>query len=197
MNVFCIYLRGELGKLKHDGDAALFLNRVSSDIRRRCGLPDSVPELTRRLNRQSAVDDFVSGLSNENLRDLAQSCSRDWRNNDVFRTLQDLSPWCEADVPVAAVRLQQAEKDRLGDLFRENGYELVRVASDRRILDSEPYCYCKPGEPVLFPTCLAKREGNIFRIFDGMHRAIQLVRNGSPSIHVCYSDVGAAKVRDP
>ena len=38
------------------------------------------------------------------------------------------------------------------------------------------------------PTCLAAEEPGrpgLYRIFDGMHRAIQLVRNGETAVRLC------------
>jgi hypothetical protein len=44
------------------------------------------------------------------------------------------------------------------------------------------------GDAVQFPICLAKPdpgEPDIFRVIDGIHRAIQIVRNGQARISLC------------
>lgn len=184
---FQVYLRAELGKLQHRGDAESFLAGVPSDLVRECGLPPDPDELTQRLPNQDAVDVFVAGLVIGSLLRLAQHCSKEWRKNDVFDKLNGASRWQEEDVPTQAIRLQQAEPC-LGDLFRENDYSLLRIAADQRIMSREPYCHHRPGELVCYGTCLARREGAAFRIFDGMHRAIQLVRNGFGAIRLCYAE---------
>jgi hypothetical protein len=174
---FHTYLRADLGHLRHPENAEQLLLE--------CGLPADAAALSRQLHDQAAVDAYVLALSDENARKLARACSEDWRRNDVFEKLQAWSAWSETDVPVGMIELQQAE-EALGAVFRENKYVLTRVAADARVLATRPYADHPTGDAVAFPTCLAMKQRSTYRIFDGIHRAIQLVVNGEQAIRLCY-----------
>ncbi len=189
MMQFRVYLRAEIGKLRHRGDAESFIATAPSDLLAQCGLATDPDMLTGQLSTQEAVDAVVAGLTEDVLRRLAQHCSEKWRRNDVYRKLSGTESWIEAEVDVAMIRLQQAEP-RLGDLFRKHDYRLPDIARDPVLLSSEPYSQYRIGEPVPYAVCLAIRRGETFRIFDGMHRAIQLFRNGRRRIPVFYPDEG-------
>lgn len=189
MNQFYIYLRAELGKLRHFGDAERFIENVPHEILQECNLAMNGDDISRKLKTQEAVDQFVVALPSETAKRLAEACSKRWRNNDVFDKLQSSDTWQEADVKIEQVILQQAEPN-LGELFRAHGYSLHLIANDERILTAQPYCHHRPGEKVPFLTCLAMKRGEIYCIFDGMHRAIQLVRNGDDTLRLCYATNG-------
>jgi hypothetical protein len=56
------------------------------------------------------------------------------------------------------------------------------------LLGAKEYRDQQRSEAITFRTCLATREsgpGERFRIFDGMHRAIQMVRNEETTIPLC------------
>lgn len=186
MNQFRIYLRAELGKLERPRDAERFVEKVPQDVLHDCGLRMNAHEISNRLTSQERVDEFVAALQDETARCLAEACSKRWRENDAFDKLESSDTWREADVPIDQIELQQAEPE-LGDRFRNHGYSLRRIATDERILAAEPYCHHRPGETVWFRTCLAMKNDGTYRIFDGMHRAIQLVRNGEATLRLCYA----------
>jgi hypothetical protein len=183
---FRIYLRAELGKLRRRGDAERFVEKVPQDVLQDCGLPMNAHEISDSMTSQEQVDAFVAVLQDKTAWRLAEACSKRWRKNDAFDKLESSDIWREADVPIGQIELQQAEP-KLGDLFQDNGFSLSRIATDERILAAEPYCHHRPGETVRFRTCLAMKKDETYRIFDGMHRAIQLVRNGEATLRLCYA----------
>jgi hypothetical protein len=189
MNQFRVYLRGELGKLRNRRDAAAFIVAVeSSELLGDIGLAADPESLSRQLDSQAAVDELVARLQPETLDALSKCCSNEWRANpDLYEQLTSSDTWTEKNVDVESILLKQAEP-RLGQLFAELGYRLTAIAADRRVLSSHPYCLRTPGELVDYPICLAKRSSGTFRVFDGIHRAIQLVRNGQGQIPLCFSD---------
>lgn len=194
-NVSCVehyrtYLRAELAKLGNLGDAAAFL-ASGGWPRPHPSLPTSVDDLSRQFEKQGQVDAFVATLNHDDLVELTSCCSR-WRNNSVARDLSPRQVTEFVDAPVEAILLNPAEP-RLDEAFRRNAWGLVATAHDPEVLDAPEYRRYSAGEPVAFPICLAKPDPTTpgaFRVIDGMHRAIQLARNGEERIPLCV-------IRDP
>ncbi len=66
--------------------------------------------------------------------------------------------------------------------------ELLAIAKDVTILSADPYRTRQPDAVIAFGICLANRDPDRvdgYRIFDGMHRAIQMVRNSVGSVLLC------------
>jgi len=189
VNQFRIYLRGELGKLSDRSDAANFIAAVRpSGLLAKVGLGGDPESLSRQLGSRAAVDELVATLPPDVLEPLAQCCGDVCRANpDLYRKLTSSNEWLKQDVPIDSIRLQQAEP-RLGEIFAELDYRLTAVAADPRVLSSPPYSCRTARENVDYPVCLAKRHAGVFYVFDGIHRAIQLVRNGQTHITLCFSE---------
>lgn len=186
MRQFKVYLKAELGKLKHRGDAQNFLSAVPPELLEKCGLGIEFEALVAQLSSQEKVNDLVDGLSDNVLREITRHIDENWRRNGVFKKLSTTDKWFESEVEVSRVLLQQAEP-RLKDMWRECNYELMKVATHLQVLAAEPYCAKDRGKPVAFRVCLAKRVGDRYCIFDGVHRAIQLFRNGENAIPLCWA----------
>jgi hypothetical protein len=189
---FRVYLRAELGKLRYRADAAAFIFAVGpSGLLRDIGLNRDPESLARQLDSQTAVDGLVAQLSPDVLKLLAKCCGDEWRANpDLYSQLTSSDLWAEEQVEIEFIYLKQAEP-HLGAVFSDLGYRLTAIAADPRILSSAPYCDSRPGKPIDYPVCLAKRGLGAYRLFDGIHRAIQLVRNGQARIPICFSDDSA------
>ncbi len=185
MDQFRVYLRAELGKLADMSQAECCLDHVRHDVLTRCDVPCRPADLVRRFASQELVDQFVQNLSEGCLRELTRTCDMDWRKNNVFVKLSSSDHWEEMDISVDKIVLQQAEP-KLGHLFHRNRYELVRVANDAELWRHEPYRSWDLRRPVAFATCLGVLSGGRYRLFDGIHRAILLVRQGSRTIRIMF-----------
>ena len=180
-----MYLRAELGKLGNTADAAAFLGAGPCSVAL-VQPPTTVTRLARAFGSQPLVDDFVFQLSTADLVALTVCCGR-WRGNNIAADLslgQDVEV---VEVPVAQILLRTAEP-RLGSLFDGHGDRLSAIAADPALLTEPEYRNHVPGDPVAMPICLATpdaTEPGAFRVIDGMHRAIQLVRNGQATIRLC------------
>jgi hypothetical protein len=192
MDHYKTYLRGELRKLGNPDDAADFLSSGQ------CGVevvvpPASVEKLNAAFGSQKQVDDFVLRLSDEDLIEVT-SCCDEWRGNNISH---DLSPWQDvavSEVSVGRILLRPAEK-RLKPLFGSHGWQLTAIASDPVLLAEPEYARHSPGERVEMPVCIAKPVSppDTYQIIDGIHRAIQLFRNGEHSISLCVIRERVAK----
>lgn len=178
MDAYRTYLRGELGKLANAGGAADFLTRS-----RYTALGGTPEELGRRFATQVLVDDEVERMTTEALVTVTEACGV-WRNNGVSGRIRGrATSW--ATTPIDVVYLGAAEQD-LAPLFAENGWRLRDIARDPRVLREPPYSQHSATTVVAFATLLAEPlPGGEYLLVDGMHRAIQLVRNGKASIHLC------------
>jgi hypothetical protein len=126
---------------------------------------------------QQLVDFYVQDLDPLSLRNLVRCCA-DWRRNGVARHLEDAKGWHLESVDVGHVLLRQAEP-ALGNAFARNAWRLEAISCDADILSADPYSHHAPGDEVSFRICLSDEpiDGD-YRLLDGMHRAIQLARNG-------------------
>lgn len=189
MEQYRTYLRAELGKFGNVGDGQAFLERS------RCrpedfNLVGDAEWIARGFASQDQVDAYVAGLSAIAMRELTGCCDR-WRGNGIARKLSPRQTPEFIEVPVENILLSQAEPS-LGDVFRAHGFRLTEIAQDAQVLAAEAYCLRKPGDPVSFRYCLANPamdNDGMYRLFDGMHRAIQMFRNGDWQIPVCVVDV--------
>jgi hypothetical protein len=187
MDHYRTYLRGELGKLRNLGDARCFLARDGRTSLAAFNLRADPDWLTVAFSSQERTDTFVDGLNDPSLIGLTERCEL-WRRNGVAQKLRTWRMVESLDAPVEAIQLREAESD-LRQRFAQLGFELVAIANDPVVLAADAYCGHMPGDPVGFPRCLATREpGGRYRILDGMHRAIQLVRNGERTVPLCVGD---------
>ena len=186
---FWTYLRAELAKLCHVGDAAALV--ASGSCGNAVWLPNTSEDLAQAFRSPEQIDFYLARLSPEELVSLA-NCLSHWRRNNVASVLAaGRSTEC-IDVPVGSILLSAAEP-QLKAAFGRNAWSLPLIARDPEVLNADAYRDHSPGEIVQFPICLARPEPGqpgAFRLIDGMHRAIQLVRNGQDRIAVCV-------VRDP
>jgi hypothetical protein len=136
-----------------------------------------------KLAPQAWVEEVVSGLSDGDAVTVASVLSL-CRNNGVSRDLANGARFELVTVPVEHVLLRPAEPV-LRERFEANGWSLVRIACDDRVLRTKPYVDYPTGHGVEYSVLLARAEGEKYRVIDGMHRAIQLARNGEPALELC------------
>lgn len=180
-----IYLRGELAKLRIDGDVADLLAKGSCDLAR-FGIPSLPQDIQNFFATQDRVDRFVESLTDAQAIELTACCER-WRRNGIAATLASLRRAEMVSAPVDRVLLREAESWILPILHR-HGYWLPAVAGDPELLSREPYRSRPARSSVDFPICIAKLEGGgsgMYRLVDGVHRAIQLFRGGESHLSLC------------
>jgi hypothetical protein len=185
-----IYLRGELARLRDPDSATDFLNKARSSLSPGWTLGASGREISGLLPTQGHVDGFVARLSRKDARQLTEVCSR-WRNNSVAGKIAAAGevPWSIRAVPAVELEVDQAEPTaELARAFALHQYLLAEIARDPFILSRAPYSEHRAGDPVELPLTLAVPHPVRLRIFDGIHRAIQLVRNGEETLQVCAPD---------
>jgi hypothetical protein len=187
MKQYRVYLTAELGKLRHVGAAADFINAVGPAALAELGLPPKPEDLSARLSDHDSVVAFVGSLSDDSLVSLVEACDARWRRNGVSATLRLGSGWAIRSVDIGSVDVQQAEPS-LGDFFRSHRSRLVDIAADARLLEHCPYSGWTKGEAVPYPVVLGLNRGGRMRLFDGIHRAIQLAINGETTVQVCSPD---------
>lgn len=178
------YLRGELARLRKVPVAA---NLLEAGMCIGNLLPDSESErLAELFINQSLTDAFVFSLPPERLLILTDCLSR-WRSNNVRHELRPSQAVEVLEVDVDLVRLNDAERS-LHEAFERNDRLLTRIAADDEVLANETYAQHEQGLHVDLPLCLAKPDpdaAGMFRVIDGVHRAIQLVRNGESRLTLC------------
>ena len=181
---FITYLNGELGKLKKEDDAAGFITALGTDFLKELQLSIEPAELSRQFSTQEEVSYFVEELSKKNVIKIVELGDRRWRKNGVFKRLNEYLNWTVHSIAINEVDIQQAEPN-LGSLFQDHNNNLVAIATDPTLLEQQPYSNANVGDPVAYQVLLAARWNGRYRVFDGIHRAIQLVRNKEQVLHLC------------
>jgi hypothetical protein len=180
MEQYRTYLQAELSKLGRVGDAREFLAKSGCEPGA-FGMEDDAGRLARAFASQELVDAYVARLDPQLLVDLTACCGR-WRSNGIEGKLSPGQRCERVSAPVETIILGQAEVALRG-LWSRNGWRLVPIARDPEVLAAAPYSFEKPGSTISFRTCLATQQPDgPFRVFDGIHRAIQMMRNGDREI---------------
>jgi len=178
-----IYLLAELGKFTNRGDVDNFFDYFGKENvnLKDFFLDSSFPELQKVFSSLSSINEYLSRLSNEQIKELARLCS-ECRENGVYRKFEKYEKWIQKDIDIEMVDLSDAESE-LKDIFRKFDYKLVDLLEP--IKDKKPYCSFKVGNKVEMKTCLAVSNKDRYKIFDGVHRAYQLALNGEKKINLC------------
>lgn len=182
-----VYLLAELGKLRELGDAEVLLGRIDGADLAALGLAINPDALAAQFRDQAMVAAYVDGLGGDDAVTLTGLCSRA-RRNDVAARLAEAERWEMVRTPADDVEIAQAEPS-LADLWRLHGYRLSAIARDPDVLSSRPYSERRANGRPAYDVLLASRRGDRYRIFDGVHRAIQLVRNGEQALTLCVPEV--------
>ena len=178
MNQHEVYLKAELGKLKNKGDAESLLSQVSHNELGQLGLALSPEELVAQFLTQGMVDGFIDNMNEEQQVTLAALLSEKWRCNDVYQKLCSHNEWAEIEAGTADINISYAEKE-LHELWRQHDFNLVKIANDKRLREFEPYKHYATNAIITFKLCLAvKNPEGRYKIFDGVHRAIQMYFGG-------------------
>jgi hypothetical protein len=184
MEHYRVYLRAELGKLQNVDDSQEFLSTVG------CGfelfdLPRDVDVLSERFATQELAEAFVDGLNDQALIDLTSCCGL-WRKNGIAENLTRWQSPHLIEVPIEKVLLKRAEKDLWAVFDRLEA--LTAIGVDDAVLAHPVYAAHSDNERIAYRWCLANPEPGrhgIYRVFDGMHRAIQMLRNRETLIPLC------------
>lgn len=184
MEQFVTYLRAELRKLGNEGDAADFL--AKGGCTEVGSVSASLEGWMEAFASQPQVDEYVFGLDNGDLVALTRCCGR-WRDNNIANDLSPEQMVETIDVTVGQILLRPGEPRLQSDFDRLQG-RLVAIAEDQYILEQPEYRDRKPGDRVDVTVCVAMPEPDqpgVYRVIDGIHRAIQMYRNGQKTIRLC------------
>ena len=182
---FQLYLRGDLAKLRNQGDADDFVRKSRADLAA-LRLPTTAAGLETAFGDQASVDAYVKALDLETAHNVIRACGA-WRENGVAQRLLHARAAVAGAVLADGLRLRQAEPT-YGYIFERHDYWLRPIANDPEIAALPPYSSHGRGDHIEIETCLATPDSQypgVPRLLDGMHRSIQLVWNGRNAIDVC------------
>lgn len=149
-------------------------------------LPKYPDEFIEQFSTEEGIVDYLKGRPKQSVIRLSTFLSSVWRNNTgLLRKLTSFNNWKDKAVPIEKILVYPAEPS-FHDYFEENEYLLCRILEDRRIMDELPYRNYEEGTSVIFKTLLAVQKDQNYRIFDGVHRAVQLALNGDKELLLHY-----------
>lgn len=183
---FKTYLKGELGKLMNLGDAKRCIENIRPEKLESLGLPSTEDRLLEMFQNHSLVNAWVGAQNLNVVRQLTYTLDNDWRHNGVAGQIESVTSWTEETIPVENILVCSAEPgEQYRAIFERNEYGLVRLAQDDELRTLKPYSSYTLGTSVCWPVLLAKPRGEFWRVFDGVHRAYQMVLNGQQKIRLC------------
>jgi hypothetical protein len=183
-----VYLTAELQKFHSTSWSSKFLGEIPPDALRflsQVGLPIKPEEFSSSLGSHSSISVFLRERSSSEIERLSQILST-FRNNGVHGKITAHQVWKTVrNVPLANVYVYPAEPS-LKDLFRRNSWKLLSIVGDHDLWISKPYNQWSREREVEYRICLADNLGNEnFKVFDGVHRAIQLAWRAETGIDIC------------
>ena len=197
VNPFDIYLAPELSKfIGNINWVEKFIQENNNDDLIYCNLPNNKRDFLMKFNSKVSIEEFILNLSEENKKNLSRLLSN-WRNNGVYNKINHLemvgekyqhSFWTILDIPLTYLYISPAERS-LWDLFERHQFSLIKIANDPKLLRYSPYNgYLKNINEIEYPICLGEQQGFDlkYKIFDGVHRAIQIAINNEESLKLCY-----------
>jgi hypothetical protein len=149
-------------------------------------LPDSGESIAALLGSPEQVATYVKSLSDDDLVALTW-CLSSWRKNPVGAQLTRSQKTESREISVRRILLNEAECD-LHSAWRRLGGRLTEIAADPEVLAHPEYARRRVGDCIEYPICLAHPVSGghgLYRVVDGVHRAIQLARNGAESLTLC------------
>lgn len=173
-----VYVVGELLRLEKDSYRKKMFDINNVNIRH-------VAQTTTKTITKDELKEFCKGLSFSELRKVTQDLSN-FRGNNVFETLNSYLNWKEEKIPVDKIYTSQAERT-IKPLFESHNFKLVDITNDKSLFETKPYCKYPRDRKVTYKTLLAVKENDdCYRLIDGVHRAIQLVRQDKKYIQLCF-----------
>jgi len=186
---FYIYLSSELSKLKNEGDAIDFLSKLRNKDLERLHIHTELYKLMNQFKNKNEINNYLKTLNYYEIIPLTNLISKIWRKNAVYEFLINNSFINKEKIPVEYIYVLQAESN-LKHLFKRNNYKLTDLVNDKKLWNHEPYkSNFTKGKEVEYPLLLAEKYSETrYTIYDGIHRAIQMARNGQEYIDLYYTE---------
>lgn len=183
-----VYLTAELRKFNSTTWSEKFLREIpreDKDFLGQLGLPLSPMEFSSSLESHPLILEFLEKVPSPQIDRLSRVLST-FRNNGVYGKIIPHGNWITVpNVQLANVFVYPAEETLKG-LFKKNNWKLFSIVADQDLWKAEPYNRWSKDREVEFRTCLAdKLSGDAYKIFDGVHRAIQLAWREEDTTDIC------------
>lgn len=191
INPYEIYLVAELSKLKNTGDVSHLLEKVEPNELKTLRIPYNIDLIKQCFSSKNNVESYVKSLTVTEKKQLTQLLSVKWRNNNVYAKISRFEnhQWKIDRIDIDLIYIGYAEP-KLKPLFRKHNMKLTDITNDNELWQNKPYrsWNLNPRE-VEYLILLAVRQNiNEYRVFDGVHRAIGLVKNGNTTLNLCFPD---------
>lgn len=125
---------------------------------------------------------FIESLDDGQIETLCGWLS-EWRKNEMYRFIvQSPAEWKIADVTISRIKVGDVN-DIVKPLLKRNRYRLDAIAGDAEIAKHFEFAWpgkYQPGE------LIAIKQGDMFLLKDGIHRAIRAACDGTTEFRLMY-----------
>ncbi|MEX2524494.1 MAG: hypothetical protein WD750_06020 [Gammaproteobacteria bacterium] len=135
-----------------------------------------------KFRQPEHLRNFIESLDDGQIETLCDWLSA-WRNNEMHRFIgQSPREWKIADVPISKIKVGDVN-EIVKPMLKRNRYRLDAIAADPEIGNhfefAWPHKY-QPGE------LIAVKQGNMYLLKDGIHRAIRAACDGTTEFRLMY-----------
>lgn len=126
--------------------------------------------------------DFLNTLDNQQIESLCDWLSK-WRKNGIHQFInQGPQRWNVSDVHISHIQVGDIN-DRVNHLLQKNDYLLDAIAQDPEICGHDEFA--SQGDFEL-KALIAQKQGNMYLLKDGIHRAIRAACDGKVEFKLVY-----------
>jgi hypothetical protein len=131
------------------------------------------------------LEQFVNTLKTEQIDQLCKWLSS-WRKNSVFNNiLSGPNSWQMDKVHISDIKIKRVN-DRVNPLLEKHDYMLENISQDEEICNHDEF---RSQGNIKSKRFIAIKEGDKFKIIDGIHRAVRLGCDGTKEFELIYFEV--------
>jgi hypothetical protein len=141
--------------------------------------------VTDEMSKFKNFDDLegvVNSLTSEKIYEIGKWLSS-WRRNTLYSDIFG-SPtnWLASTIAISNVELTNV-KSEIDSLFKRHNYSLEEISRDREICTHSEFR--SQGE-IKSKSLIAIKNGDKFKVIDGIHRAVRLACDGTKEFELMY-----------
>jgi hypothetical protein len=132
------------------------------------------------------LKDFVKTLETEQIYQLCQWLSS-WRGNILYDFIpKGPNNWSVKNVHISNIEITSV-KDEIDPLFEKHNCLLEKISQDKEIWNHNEF---RSQGNINSKQFIAIKEGDKFKVVDGIHRAIRLACDGTKEFKLIYFEDG-------
>jgi hypothetical protein len=128
------------------------------------------------------LEQFVNTLEAEQINRLCEWLSS-WRKNSVFNDISaGPETWRTDKIHISNIKIKRVN-EKVNPLLKRDDYMLEKISQDEEICNHDEF---KSQGKINSKQFIAIKEGDKFKLIDGIHRAVRLACDGTKEFELIY-----------